>query len=154
MLRNSFNKNIFQLLTNRTFKTAAKIGPVSSPKKEVVIPKPSEEIPDVQAFLTKIGRNSAEFADSVYENKWENLFLFKLKELKNKNMPIDTRRYVMSQVEKYRLGEFELVKEVKNGVKKNGGERKANKMRLAKEKDLMKELDEWEEKEGLTDKFV
>ncbi|XBW35669.1 hypothetical protein QEN19_001240 [Hanseniaspora menglaensis] len=143
-----------QLLICRSFKTAVKVGPAVSAKKEVIIPQPCDDIPDVTAFLNKIGRNSTEYAESVYENKWENLFLFKLKELKSKNMPIDTRRYILSQVEKYKNNELELVKEIKNGVKKNGGERKANKTRLAKEKDLMKELDEWEEKEGLSDKFV
>lgn len=154
MLSLKFNHTALYQCFRRSFKTAANVGPAATHNKQLTIPKPTEEIPNVEAFLKKIGRNSLEFSESVYENKWENLFLFKLKELRNKNMPIDTRRYVMSQVEKFRLGEYDLVKEVKNGVKKNGGERKVNKMRLAKEKDLMKELDEWEEKEGLTNKFV
>lgn len=146
--------SVAELLIKRTFKTAAKVGPVQTFKRELVVPKPSEKIPDVATFLKTIGRNTEEYAETVYENKWENLFLYKLKELKSKNMPIDTRRYIMSQVEKFRQGEFELLTEIKNGVKKNGGERKANKTKLAKEKDLLKELDEWEEQEGLANKFV
>ena len=84
--------------------------------------KPTEDIPDVSAFLNKIGRKCDEFAET-YENKWENLFAWDGKVLKEKGIPVQQRRYILSQVEKLRKGED--IKEIKKGKKSFfGGERK------------------------------
>ncbi|CAH01503.1 mitochondrial 37S ribosomal protein mS41 [Kluyveromyces lactis] len=84
--------------------------------------KPSEEIPDVNAFLGRIGRKCDEFTDT-YENKWDNLFTWGGPVLKEKGIPIQQRRYILNQVEKLRKGEE--IKEIKKGKKSFfGGERK------------------------------
>ncbi|CDO93176.1 unnamed protein product [Kluyveromyces dobzhanskii CBS 2104] len=83
---------------------------------------PSKQIPDVATFLNRIGRKCEEFAET-YENKWDNLFIWDGKMLKEKGIPIEQRRYILNQVEKLRKGEDIL--EIKKGKKSFfGGERK------------------------------
>ncbi|EJS43427.1 fyv4p [Saccharomyces arboricola H-6] len=86
------------------------------------IPKPNEQIPDVDTFLIKIGRNCSELKDT-FENNWNNLFQWDSKTLKEKGVNIQQRKYILSQVHKYRNNE--PVHEIKLGKKSFfGGERK------------------------------
>ncbi|CEP64566.1 mitochondrial 37S ribosomal protein mS41 LALA0_S12e01860g [Lachancea lanzarotensis] len=86
------------------------------------IPSPTDQIPSVEAFLNKIGRKCNEQAE-LYENKWENLFSWDSKALKEKGMVAQQRKYILSQVE--RLRKNEPVVEIKEGKKSVlGGERK------------------------------
>lgn len=86
------------------------------------IPSPTTQIPDVESFLTKIGRNSAEFT-SNFPN-WNSLFTATSNDLKSAGIDVPTRRYILKQVEYYRR--FNNVNPIKKSVKKNGGERKLN----------------------------
>ncbi|AGO09937.1 AaceriAAL054Wp [[Ashbya] aceris (nom. inval.)] len=86
------------------------------------VPKPTSEVPDVSTFLTKIGRQCSEHAE-LYENKWENLFMWDGPKLKEKGVPVQQRRYILRQVERLRQGE--PVREIREGKKSFfGGERK------------------------------
>ncbi|CCK68905.1 mitochondrial 37S ribosomal protein mS41 KNAG_0B04700 [Huiozyma naganishii CBS 8797] len=86
------------------------------------IPSSTATIPDVSKFLTVIGRDCAEQTE-LYENKWENLFEWDSAVLKEKGVPIQQRRYILLQVEKFRRGT--PVEEIKKGKKSFfGGERK------------------------------
>lgn len=86
-----------------------------------IIPQPSEQVPDVTTFLSKIGRKCDEVAE-VYENNWNNLFLWDSKVLKEKAVSIQQRRYILHQVEKLRKNE--PIVEIKKGKKSFfGGER-------------------------------
>ena len=86
------------------------------------IPKPNEQIPDVDTFLAKIGRNCNELKDT-FENNWNNLFLWDSKTLKEKGVNIQQRRYILNQIQKYRNNE--PIREIKLGKKSFfGGERK------------------------------
>lgn len=84
------------------------------------IPSPSESVPDVETFLTKIGRNAKEHVD-VFES-WEQLFTLSSEELKEKGIDTRLRRYFLAWRERFRKGEE--LREFKRGVKKHGGERK------------------------------
>lgn len=93
-----------------------------SPTSKRVIPKPTDQIPDVTSFLTRIGRKCDEVAE-VYENKWSNLFLCDSRVLKEKGVSVQQRKYILHQVEKLRKNE--PVMEIKRGKKSFfGGERK------------------------------
>lgn len=86
------------------------------------MPKPTSEIPDVSTFLAKIGRQCSEHAE-LYENKWENLFMWDGPKLKEKGVPVQQRRYILQQVERLRQGG--PVREIREGKKSFfGGERK------------------------------
>ncbi|KAK5781655.1 mitochondrial 37S ribosomal protein mS41 FYV4 PWA37_004551 [Arxiozyma heterogenica] len=88
------------------------------------IPKPTNNVPDVETFLKLIGRNCVEFKDT-YENKWDNLFLWDGPVLKEKGVPIQQRKYILSQVQNFRISGDQSIKEVKKGKKSFfGGERK------------------------------
>lgn len=87
-----------------------------------VIPRPTDHIPDVTSFLTRIGRKCDEVAE-IYENKWENLFLWDSRVLKEKGVSVQQRKYILHQVEKLRKNE--PIVEIKKGKKSFfGGERK------------------------------
>lgn len=104
------------------------------------IPKPTDRIPDVNRFLTIIGRNCNELADT-YENNWSNLFTWDSRVLKEKGVPVQQRRYILLQVEKFRQ-EGDVV-EYKKGKKSFfGGERKRKERRAkweAEQRQLRKE---------------
>ncbi|KAM3161714.1 Protein FYV4, mitochondrial [Lachancea thermotolerans] len=86
------------------------------------IPAPNGELADAGAFLSKIGRKCEEF-NETFENKWENLFHWDSKVLKEKGIPPQQRKYILSQVE--RLRKNEPIREIKEGKKSFfGGERK------------------------------
>ncbi|CCF58104.1 hypothetical protein KAFR_0D04560 [Kazachstania africana CBS 2517] len=96
-----------------------------------MVPKPTDDIPTVATFLEKIGRDCSEFTE-VFEDKWSNLFTWDSAALKEKNIPIRQRRYILSQVEHFRNDSD--VREIKRGKKSFfGGERK-RKENMAKSK--------------------
>ncbi|CAI4053112.1 hypothetical protein SUVZ_15G2110 [Saccharomyces uvarum] len=109
--------NSFPLLLKRSLAT-----PKAAYRFSSTIPKPNEQIPDVDTFLTKIGRNCNELKDT-FENTWNNLFLWDSKALKEKGVNIQQRRYILNQTQKYRNNE--PIREIKLGKKSFfGGERK------------------------------
>lgn len=86
------------------------------------IPKPSDQVPDVDAFLNKIGRDCNELKDT-FENNWNNLFQWDSKILKEKGVNIQQRKYILKQVHNYRNNR--PIHEIKLGKKSFfGGERK------------------------------
>ncbi|CAI4039436.1 hypothetical protein SMKI_08G1020 [Saccharomyces mikatae IFO 1815] len=98
------------------------ITPKISYRYSSTIPKPNGQIPDVNTFLTKIGRNCNELKDA-FENNWNNLFQWDSKMLKEKGVNIQQRKYILNQVQKYRNNE--PICEIKLGKKSFfGGERK------------------------------
>lgn len=85
------------------------------------IPKPTKIIPDVTTFLKLIGRNCIEY-ESIFENKWDNLFNWKSMTLKEKGIPIQQRKYILLQVDHFTNGL--PIREFKKGKKSFfGGER-------------------------------
>lgn len=97
------------------------------------VPHPTDKIPDVKAFLTTIGRNCIEHEEHFPD--WESLFHTSGRDLKDKGIDVQQRRYILRQVEKLRQGEE--VKATQVGKKSfYGGERKRKERvaRLAAEK--------------------
>ncbi|TID21042.1 hypothetical protein CANINC_003537 [Pichia inconspicua] len=86
------------------------------------IPKPTDQIPDVQTFLTKIGRNTVEYQSAF--PTWDSLFTATSKDLKSAGVDVPARRYILHQVEKFKRSND--VQPTSKSVKKNGGERKFN----------------------------
>ncbi|CCD24487.1 mitochondrial 37S ribosomal protein mS41 NDAI_0D01730 [Naumovozyma dairenensis CBS 421] len=83
----------------------------------------SEKLPDVSAFLTKIGRNCTEYTET-YENQWDNLLKWDGKMLKEKGIPVRQRKYILNQVENLRQEKMDCIREIKLGKKSFfGGER-------------------------------
>ncbi|ANB13375.1 Fyv4p [Sugiyamaella lignohabitans] len=89
------------------------------------VPSPTEQVPDVQTFLTKIGRNCSEYADKF--ESWEHFMSVTTHELKEKGVDSRPRRYILAWREKFKRGE-ELT-EIKRGKKRWGGERKRDEVR-------------------------
>ena len=98
------------------------------------IPQPTKEIPDVPAFLNRIGHNTAEYAEAF--PTWDALFTSSSKEMKAAGIDVKPRKYILHQVENYRKAAFlendpkavfESIEEIKLHPKKNGGERNLNK---------------------------
>lgn len=109
--------NRFPLLLRSSLAT-----PKTAYRFNSTIPKPSDQIPDVDAFLTKIGRNCNELKDT-FENNWDNLFKWDSKTLKEKGVNIQQRKYILNQVQNYRNNK--PIDEIKLGKKSFfGGERK------------------------------
>lgn len=91
----------------------------SQPAKR--IPSPTQEIPDVQTFLNKIGRKCGELTET-FENNWENLFTWNGQALKDKGVSPQQRKYILHQIE--RMRQNQPVVELKQGKKSFfGGER-------------------------------
>ncbi|CCH43949.1 hypothetical protein BN7_3504 [Wickerhamomyces ciferrii] len=84
-------------------------------------PKPSAEIPTPEAFLNKIGRNTIEHLEHF--PSWHALFNTTSRQMKEKGIDVQSRRYIINMLEKYRCGE--PIKEFKKGKKSYfGGEYK------------------------------
>lgn len=96
-----------------------------APIDRTTVPATSQEVPDVEAFLTKIGRNMVEHVDQF--ESWENLMTMTSYEMKNKGIDTRQRRYLLLWREKYRRGE-PLTEHVR-GKKRWGGERKRTEVR-------------------------
>ncbi|KAH3679830.1 hypothetical protein WICPIJ_008492 [Wickerhamomyces pijperi] len=71
--------------------------------KSTFVPQPTPLIPDVATFFNKIGRGTAEQAENF--PTWESLFTTTSFEMKEKGLDIQTRRYILKQVEHLRQGE-------------------------------------------------
>ncbi|KAG0262571.1 hypothetical protein BG011_010006 [Mortierella polycephala] len=67
------------------------------------IPAPRGDIKDPATFLTKIGRNSASFADKF--KSWDHLFTATSAEMKaDMGLSAEQRRWILNWTEKYRQG--------------------------------------------------
>ncbi|GMG38865.1 unnamed protein product [Ambrosiozyma monospora] len=84
------------------------------------IPQPTKEIPDVNAFLSKIGRDMTEHAD-LFENSWEKLFTISSKKLRDSGVDCQARKYILYWRDQFVKGQ--PLKKYHKLVKKNGGER-------------------------------
>ncbi|KAG0369335.1 hypothetical protein BGZ54_010223 [Gamsiella multidivaricata] len=81
------------------------------------VPAPRGDIQDPAAFLNKIGRNSAQFADKF--KSWDHLFTVTSAEMKsNMALSVKQRRWVLNWREKYRQGADLYVIPVKPPKKK------------------------------------
>ncbi|KAI0460970.1 hypothetical protein LJB42_001299 [Komagataella kurtzmanii] len=87
-----------------------------------VIPAPSTSVPDVNTFLTKIGRNAEEHIE-IFENDWSKFWNAKSSDMKEWGIEPQTRKYVLAWKERFRQGQEPY--HIAKGVKKNGGERNA-----------------------------
>lgn len=92
-----------------------------------------ENVHDLQTFLTLIGRNTIEHADS-FENDLNKFLETSSDEMKNMGIDTRTRRYLLRWKYKF-INDLEPLREHKRGKKKNGGERKAKTV-IAKRKAL------------------
>jgi hypothetical protein len=86
---------------------------------------PTAEIPDVQTFMKKIGRDASETTDHF--ESWEHFMTASSEYMKEKGIDTRLRRYIISQREKFRQGL--PVREYKRGKKSWGGERKRDEFR-------------------------
>ncbi|KAL3234959.1 Small ribosomal subunit protein mS41 [Nakaseomyces bracarensis] len=93
------------------------------------VPSPSKDIPDVSTFLKAIGRECGEL-EETFENKWENLFKWDSRVMKEKGVSVQQRRYILQQVQKFRNGED--IKEIKKGKKSFFGGERNRKANIAK----------------------
>lgn len=89
--------------------------------------KPTEQVPDVQTFLSKIGRNMTQYAEGF--ESWDQFISSSSKQLAEKGLDTRDRRYLLNWFDKYGRG-VEL-HEYKRGKKQWGGERKRNGERAA-----------------------
>ncbi|VEU23957.1 DEKNAAC105106 [Brettanomyces naardenensis] len=85
-----------------------------------VIPEPTEEVPDVNSFLNKIGRQASE-QSGLFENDWKKFFSMSSKQMKDEGMETATRRYILDWQERFKKGV--KLEEMKVVEKKHGGER-------------------------------
>lgn len=102
-----------------------------STKVSNAIPKPSNEITDVSAFLKSIGRNCVEYVEAF--PTWDALFTSSGREMKAAGIDTTKRKYILHQVEVYR--QSGNVSPTPLSRKINGGERKLN-QHLAKKRVL------------------
>ncbi|GME89767.1 unnamed protein product [Ambrosiozyma monospora] len=84
------------------------------------IPQPTKEVPDVNTFLAKIGRDMTEHAD-LFENNWEKLFTISSKKLRDSGVDCQARKYILYWRDQFSKGQ--PLKTYHKLVKKNGGER-------------------------------
>jgi IGR protein motif-containing protein len=69
------------------------------------VPLPTPFVPDVQTFLTLIGRDMSKFASKF--SSWDNLFTLTSTELRELGIePTRQRRYLLRQREKFRRGVY------------------------------------------------
>jgi len=69
------------------------------------VPSPTPFVPDVQTFLTLIGRDMSKFASKI--PSWEKLFTLSSAELRDMGIePARQRRYLLRQREKFRRGQY------------------------------------------------
>lgn len=93
------------------------------------VPKPTQDIPDVKTFLTKIGRGLIEYEEQF--PTWESLFKISSRELKENGIDVTSRRYLLNQIQKLRVGE-EKIKEHQLGKKSYYGGERNRRERLAR----------------------
>lgn len=91
-------------------------------------PAPTKNVPDVETFLTKIGRNAIETSDNF--ESWEQLMTMTGFEMKQKGIDTRLRRYILGWRERFRVGGEDIeLKEHKRGKKSWGGERRRKAVR-------------------------
>lgn len=89
--------------------------------------KPTSEVPDVETFLTKIGRNMVQHKEQF--ESWDSLVQATSTELKNKGIDTRDRRYLLGWLEKFSRNV--PLEEIRRGKKLWGGERKRKAQRAA-----------------------
>ncbi|KAF0274466.1 hypothetical protein FOG51_00692 [Hanseniaspora uvarum] len=141
-------KNVFFVINKQGFKTATVINPPFPQRRKRAIPAPTTDIPNVETFLNKIGRETAQYGETVYENDWNKLFSYKGKDLKAKNVPIPARKYILRHLEYFRLGEYDLIKETERTLTKSRIEKKKAADQIAQEAEDLQKLEEWEAANG------
>ncbi|KAF8437802.1 IGR protein motif-domain-containing protein [Terfezia claveryi] len=112
------------------------------------VPPVTNAIPNSATFLKLIGRGA--FVHATKLASWESLFKSTSAQLKEAGVePARLRKYIISQRERYRVagGKIE-VKEVKRGVKKDGGERRRKMIRAVRGTEEYREKRRQEEKEA------
>lgn len=102
--------------SRRAFSTTAR-----NLKSLLEVPKPTKEIPDVDTFLKKIGRECSEHSE-IFKNDWAKFFTMGSKQMKEEGIDTAVRRYILDWQEGFRQGQ--PLYEVKTLVKKHGGERR------------------------------
>lgn len=141
-------KSLFFVINKQGFKTATVINPEFPPRRKRPVPEPTTDIPDVQTFLNKIGRDTAQYGESIYENDWNKLFSYNGKQLKKLNVPIPARKYILRHVEYFRLGEYDLIEETEKKLTNTRIVKKQQADQLAQEEEDLKKLEEWEATNG------
>ncbi|KAF8463302.1 IGR protein motif-domain-containing protein [Kalaharituber pfeilii] len=112
------------------------------------VPAITSAVPDVKTFLTLIGRSASTHAPKI--SSWTVLFDSTSDDFKRAGVePARLRRYIIHWREKYRRanGKIEL-KEVKRGVKKDGGERRRKMIRAIRRTQEYREKKREEEREA------
>ncbi|KAF8418407.1 IGR protein motif-domain-containing protein [Tirmania nivea] len=112
------------------------------------VPPFTTVVPNSATFLKLIGRGASVHASKL--ESWESLFKSTSAQLKEAGVePARLRRYIIWQRERYRVagGKVE-VKEVKRGVKKDGGERRRKMIRAVRGTEEYREKKRQEEKEA------
>lgn len=89
--------------------------------------RPNAEVPDVEAFLNKIGRNMAQYKEHF--ETWEQLVGSSSAELKEKGIETRDRRYLLGWLDRYSRGVSPTY--YPRGKKPWGGERKIRASRAA-----------------------
>jgi hypothetical protein len=95
------------------------------PRNRNATPLPTEDVPDVATFLTRIGRNMIEHVDNF--ESWESLMTATTYDLKNKGIDTRPRRYLLAWRERFIRGQ--QLTEHHRGKKRWGGERKREEVR-------------------------
>eukprot|EP01116_Phalansterium_solitarium_P001873 TRINITY_DN11706_c0_g1_i1.p1 TRINITY_DN11706_c0_g1~~TRINITY_DN11706_c0_g1_i1.p1 ORF type:complete len:237 (+),score=23.96 TRINITY_DN11706_c0_g1_i1:93-803(+) len=114
-------------------------------------PLPAESFPSmippprggmtVELFLKRIGKDCGQYADKY--NSWEELFTFKRRQLKNLEIPVQQRRWILRWVHKYKLGVEPYAIPFKSKANKHKARREANRKAFLEAKaKVMKVRDE------------
>lgn len=75
----------------------------SAAKKDLPVPQPTPFVPDVQTFLTLIGRGLSSQSSKI--PSWQSLFTYTSEQLKDAGIePARTRRYLLRWRDKFRRG--------------------------------------------------
>lgn len=89
--------------------------------------RPTTEVPDVETFLAKIGRNMVQYKENF--ETWDQLVGASSSELKEKGIDTRDRRYLLSWLDRYNRGV--PLNYYPRGKKPWGGERKIRANRAA-----------------------
>ncbi|VVT43702.1 mitochondrial 37S ribosomal protein mS41 [Magnusiomyces paraingens] len=89
-------------------------------KPKADVPAPTENIPDLAAFLNAIGRKSIDHEETI--GTWEKLMTMSSQQMKADGIDVRSRKYILAWREKFAKGD-ELC-EIKRGKKSWGGERR------------------------------
>lgn len=86
---------------------------------------PTSEVPDVETFMKKIGRDAHETVEHF--ESWDHFMEASSEYMKEKGIDTRLRRYIIAQRHKFRQGQ--PIREYKRGKKSWGGERKRDEFR-------------------------